>query len=57
MLFDALAIIGLILIGVGTWFAFGWPYAAIVVGVVLLIAGVKGALNDTEKDTQQTDSA
>lgn len=43
---DALAIVGLVLIGVGCWLIHP-PTSLIVVGFVLLVAGVGGHLRDS----------
>lgn len=47
---DALALIGLSLIAIGVWLAFGEAATLIVVGAVLLLAGVVAALRRTHVD-------
>jgi hypothetical protein len=57
-LYDAIAIVGLIAITVGIGFEFSWPWAAIIFGVVALLAAIKGSINNaTQSDiSKQTDN-
>jgi hypothetical protein len=46
MIYDIIAAIGLLSLCAGVWAAFGWPFALIILGIALLILGVKGAINE-----------
>lgn len=40
---DILSVIGLALLTTGVWAAFGWPWALMMAGLVLLIIGMAAA--------------
>jgi len=40
---DVVAIGGLTLLSAGLWAEFGWPWAAVSAGVILLLVGLYGA--------------
>lgn len=48
-IYDISAIAGLALLSSGIWVEFGWTYSAMVTGVIIMIAAIKGAMNDTRK--------
>lgn len=52
MIYDVFALVGVTLLCAGVWAQWGWPFAAIVAGLLILTAGVKGAINVPTKDTQ-----
>jgi hypothetical protein len=41
---DLFGVVGLAAIGVGTYNRFGWDYACIIVGTILLVLAVFGAM-------------
>ncbi len=57
MIYDAMAFAGIALLCAGVWAQWGWPFAAIVAGLLIIAAAVKGALNDPTKDIESKDDA
>lgn len=45
---DVVALVGLVLVGVGLWFVY-WPLALIAPGAVLVLVGVVGAMREGEQ--------
>jgi Co/Zn/Cd efflux system component len=52
---DIIGVIGLLLVGIGVW-QWSWPAALIVIGVVLIITAIFGALNVPRKDIKSTEN-
>ena len=52
---DILGIIGLLLVGTGVW-QWSWPAALIVIGVILIITAIFGAVNAPRKDIESTEN-
>lgn len=52
MIYDFLAFTGIGLLSVGVWVQLGWPYAAIVAGVILFAIGILGAINDNKETAE-----
>lgn len=52
---DIMALVGLVLVGVGLWFVY-WPLALIVPGVVLVIVGLFGARNSAGGEDDNRES-
>ncbi len=50
-----MALVGLVLVGVGLWFVY-WPLALIVPGVVLVLVGLFGARNSAGGEDDNRES-
>ena len=56
-LYDAAAFIGVATVCAGLWLQFGIGYALLFFGLVLIITGILGHLNDNSKqNTEQKDN-
>jgi len=55
MIYDFLAFAGVVALCAGIYAQWGWPFAVMAGGVVLIVAGILGAINDTKQTTESSD--